>query len=44
LIGPQELEAGQITIRDLRSDDFEQAQVRVDHEHLIDALRDRLNK
>jgi histidyl-tRNA synthetase len=44
LIGPQELEAGQITMRDLRSDDFEQAQLRVARGDLIGALRDRLNK
>jgi histidyl-tRNA synthetase len=44
LIGPQEIEAGQITIRDLRSDDFEQAQQRVAREDLILALRERLNK
>jgi histidyl-tRNA synthetase len=44
LIGPQELEAGQITMRDLRSDDFEQAQQRVAREELLSALRERLNK
>jgi histidyl-tRNA synthetase len=44
LIGPQELEAGEITMRDLRSDDFEQAQLRVAREDLAGALRDRLNK
>jgi histidyl-tRNA synthetase len=44
LIGPQEIEAGQITIRDLRSDDFEQAQQRVAREDLILALREHLNK
>ncbi len=44
LIGPQELESGQITMRDLRSDDFEQAQQRVAREDLRRALRDRLDK
>jgi len=44
LIGPEELEVGQITMRDLRSDDFEQAQRRVAREDLVGALRDRLNK
>jgi len=29
LVGPQELAAGEVTIRDLRSDDFEQTQRRV---------------
>ena len=42
LIGPQELEAGQVTMRDLRSDDFEQAQRRVAREELIDVLRAHL--
>ena len=44
LVGPQELEAAQITIRDLRSDDVEQVQQRVAREDLILALRERLNK
>jgi len=44
LVGPQEFEAGEITMRDLRSDDFEQAQLRVAREDLVGALRDRLNK
>lgn len=44
LIGPQELEAGEITIRDLRSEDFDRAQQRVAREDLILALRERLNK
>jgi histidyl-tRNA synthetase len=44
LIGAQEVEAGQITMRDLRSDDFEQAQRRVAREDLIAAVRERLNK
>ena len=44
LIGPQELAAGQITIRDLRSDDFAGAQQRVAREDLLPALRERLNK
>ncbi|MDH2902624.1 MAG: histidine--tRNA ligase [Actinomycetota bacterium] len=44
LIGPQELEAGQVTIRDLRSDDFAAAQQSVAREDLLPALRERLNK
>ena len=44
LIGPQELEAGQITMRDLRSDDFETAQRRVEREGLVSMLREHLNK
>lgn len=39
LIGPQEFAADQITMRDLRSDDFEQAQRRVAREDIISALR-----
>ena len=44
LIGPQEFAADQITIRDLRSDDFEQAQQRVARENIVGALREHLNK
>ena len=44
LIGPQELASGEITMRDLRSDDFEQVQQRVAREDLTSALRSRLNK
>ena len=44
LIGPEEHQANQITMRDLRSDDFEQAQRRVDRENLLAAVRTRLNK
>jgi histidyl-tRNA synthetase len=44
LVGPQELAAGEITIRDLRSDDFEQAQLSVAREDLSAALRNFLNK
>ena len=44
LVGPQELAAGQITIRDLRSDDFEQAQQRVARENVVGALREHLDK
>jgi len=44
VIGPQELATGQITMRDLRSDDFEQAQVSVAREDLSAALLALLNK
>ena len=44
LVGPQEHAAGEITIRDLRSDDFEQAQLSVARENLSAALRNFLNK
>jgi len=44
LVGPQELAAGEITIRDLRSDDFEQAQLSVARKDLSAALRNFLNK
>ena len=44
LVGPQELAAGEITIRDLRSDDFEQAQLSVAREDLSAAVRNFLNK
>ncbi|MBW4029157.1 MAG: histidine--tRNA ligase [Acidobacteria bacterium] len=44
LIGPQEVAADQITMRDLRSDDFEQAQQRVTRENIVGALRGHLEK
>ncbi len=44
LIGPQEAEADEITIRDLRSDDFERAQQRIAREDLLLTLRQHLNK
>jgi histidyl-tRNA synthetase len=44
LVGPQELAAGEITIRDLRSDDFEQAQLSVAREDMSATLRNFLNK
>jgi histidyl-tRNA synthetase len=44
VIGPQELAAGQITMRELRSEDFEQAQVSVAREDLTAALLALLNK
>ncbi len=44
LVGPQELEAGQITMRDLRSDDFETAQRRVERAGLVATLREHLSK
>ncbi len=44
LIGPQEAASGEITIRDLRGDDFERAQRRVAREDLILTLRQHLNK
>ena len=44
LVGPQEREAGQITMRDLRSDDFETAQRRVERAGLVATLREHLSK
>ena len=44
LIGPQEQAAGEITMRDLRSDDFEQAQLRVGRAELGTALAQLLGK
>jgi histidyl-tRNA synthetase len=44
LIGPQEFAADQITMRDLRSDDFEQTQQRVARENIVSALREHLSK
>jgi histidyl-tRNA synthetase len=44
LVGPQEQAAGEITIRDLRSDDFENAQHRVGRGELVIALTQLLSK
>jgi histidyl-tRNA synthetase len=44
LIGPQELAAGEITIRDLRSTDFEQTQQRVRASDILSAVQERLGK
>jgi histidyl-tRNA synthetase len=44
LVGPQELEAGEVTIRDLRSDDFEQTQRRVARGDVADAVAELLTK
>ncbi|NNN08479.1 MAG: histidine--tRNA ligase [Acidimicrobiaceae bacterium] len=44
LIGPQEAESDQITIRDLRGEDFERDQQLVAREDLIFTLRQRLKK
>jgi histidyl-tRNA synthetase len=44
LVGPQELAAGEITMRDLRIDDFDRAQRRVAREDLIAAVRAHLHK
>lgn len=44
LIGPQEFAADEITMRDLRSDDFAQAQRRVARGDIIGALREHRDK
>ena len=44
LVGPQELAAGHVTIRDLRSENFEQAQKVVDRDDLVAAVRNLLEK
>ena len=44
LIGPQELESGEVTIRDLRSQDFEQAQARVPRSEIVSAVAQQLLK
>ena len=43
LVGPQELAAGEVTIRDLRSGDFEQLQRRVARDDVASALANLLN-
>jgi len=43
LVGPQEHQAGEVTIRDLRSDNFEQAQQRVARDSVVDAVKQLLN-
>ncbi len=44
LVGPQEVAADEITIRELRSDAFDRAQLRVARDELWTVLRERLNK
>lgn len=44
LVGPQELAAGHVTMRDLRSENFEQAQSVVDRVGLVAAVRKLLEK
>jgi histidyl-tRNA synthetase len=44
LVGPKELEAGEVTIRDLRSDNFEQAQRSVARNDVVDAVAELLTK
>ena len=44
LIGPQELAAGEVTMRDLRSDDFEQAQMRVARDDVVAVIANLLTK
>jgi histidyl-tRNA synthetase len=44
LIGPQEHLAGEVTIRDLRSDDFEHAQWRIAQSDVMDAVANLLTK
>jgi histidyl-tRNA synthetase len=44
LIGPQEHAMGEVTIRDLRSDDFEHAQQRVAQQDVVNAIAQLLTK
>ncbi|HUY44089.1 MAG TPA: histidine--tRNA ligase [Acidimicrobiales bacterium] len=44
LIGPQELDSNEVTIRDLRSQDFEQAQTRVPRSAIVSAVAQQLSK
>ncbi len=44
LVGPQEQAAGEVTIRDLRSDDFEHAQQRVAQIDVVNAVANLLTK
>jgi histidyl-tRNA synthetase len=44
LVGPQELAAGEVTIRDLRSDDFEQTQRRVARDDVAFVVAELLTK
>lgn len=44
LLGPEEIEAGQVTIRDLRSQDFEQAQLRVAQSEIVSTVANLLTK
>jgi len=44
LIGPQELAAGEVTIRDLRSDNFEQAQQRAARKDIVTVVLSQLTK
>jgi histidyl-tRNA synthetase len=44
LIGPEELLAGEVTIRDLRSQDFEQTQQRVAQSEIVSTVAQQLTK
>jgi histidyl-tRNA synthetase len=44
LVGPDELAAGEVTIRDLRSGDFDQTQVRVARSAIVSTVTQRLEK
>lgn len=44
LLGPEEIETGQVTIRDLRSQDFEQAQLRVAQSEIVSTVANLLTK
>ena len=44
LIGPREHQVGEVTIRDLRSDDFEQAQYRIAQRDVTSVVRELLTK
>lgn len=44
LIGPEELEAGEVTMKDLRSDDFNPAQSRVARSEIVSTVQELLTK
>jgi histidyl-tRNA synthetase len=44
LVGPEELAAGEVTIRDLRSQDFGQTQLRVDRGEIVAAVANLFTK
>jgi histidyl-tRNA synthetase len=44
LVGPEERAAGEVTIRDLRSQDFEQTQLRVAQSELVSTVANLLTK
>jgi len=44
LIGPEELAAGEVTMKDLRSEDFNQAQSRVARSEIVSTVQELLTK